>query len=301
MNQTLRALPAAAAAGLLAAACAQAPRLHHVALNASTPEDFLAAGHLTYELPATVVAIAPRARAAAGTDLEARTAPVPREPRQLYALVPDETLARVALGMEYLPGTRLPRELAVQTQDRRKAAINALGAIGVLGLRLAAPAAVAPAQILWPVVFNADDLLAGSGPGAHAAELACDASQHGRVVRVPCGTVQFAPVAADAVAHERFLERARDGTAAFPVAACRRADLALGGPLAPVRFSVLVSDARYVRFVRLPEKGRLSFHPVCGADVDPGGFTTADGWALAEQLAGELDAVRRERDKLRAP
>ena len=240
---------------------------------------------------------------------------------------------RTYLGAIYVPNTRLLSNLGVQVKDDRKQVVTALGSVLTALVATGAMAIVpdgrpdANAKPIFPFVHDAVEALDDLPPAERRKAtkelpIPCPAikvdpcKKAGLVAKKEkCGTVKYGPLPDDAVLRTQYLTAVGDKwTDTFPVPACRSAKLVLDGWTAvqdidiggstmswaahsDVTLETVVSDSSYVRVVRLPATGGITFHPSCGADVSVGEIATDPIWAAIAELGAQAKAIKEAQDE----
>lgn len=189
-----------------------------------------------------------------------------------------------ALSPAYFDGSLRLRTLDVEVRDHRLEAINTIGAI-VSGAAKIAGGGMAMAgesmglDLDLPIVI---DLAALKAAGDRPAPLPGN----------PGWTYQARFSDGDPAARGLLSRDQRGGVhGAILTAACRPMRIVLSSGDIKVPLTVTVADPEWLVSVPLPRKGTVSFHPLCGVDIQPGADTTTGTDVLAEALFKQIDAV----------
>jgi hypothetical protein len=224
-------------------------------------------------------------------------------------------LITTSLSATYLPNSLRLRVLTIEAKDHRLEAINTVGAIasgavalGEKGLSNPDPIeaakkqrAVSPslADLKLPVTIALADAKcqgpqeAGCVPAILADPASPPTNARPRALpRNPGWTYSLAFI--DNPRADGFLPQAAIGRVHGAVIAsiCRRAQLRLEhAGVAPVEGEVVVADPDWLEEAPFPTKGALTFHPLCGVDVQPESVTEITTDQLATAFFNQVSAV----------
>jgi hypothetical protein len=210
---------------------------------------------------------------------------------EVLAIAPRQhRLVETRVSPTYFPDSLRPRTLDIDVRDHRLEAINTLGAIasGVVGLAkgVAMAGSDRPAYALkLPIVIDLAEIRGQmSGSGTMAA----------RPLRDNPGWTISAAFADSPPGKRGFLPRADRVAvhAAIVVSTCRPLRITLEQREVHINLALTVADPDWLTPVPLPAKGSVSFHPLCGVDIQPGAETTIGTDALAEALFKQVNAIK---------
>ena len=302
---------------VMTAACAANPKMMHSQLISRVPADakvgsseFKARLGTTYRIPASLIVIADELNDSGQSTGGFTIASLPFESdgRIFIASQNDGVfkLTRTTLGATYQSNTRLLQSIGAQVSDDRPAFVAALGSIiGVLGMSEDG-ARKARVQFARPtVIVDAAQDLKGHGPTEKKSVLSCHDKGDGDRT---CGSVTYAELSTDSIQRNAYMAAVKDEwTDTFPVPACRNVTVCLIPPAtssgnsspgtSPVAYLHTVAyDPDYVRAVRLPPGGSISFHESCGVDVTIGESIGESVWTVIGELATQLKDIKDTRD-----
>jgi hypothetical protein len=209
----------------------------------------------------------------------------------------DDLFSRTQLAVTYLPNTYVITKLGVAVTDQSKAIITAVGSIavaavgaGILGFDEGAPPKLEHRLVL-PLIIDSTKLKLAA-PGAEESVM-CKFEDQGST-EVACGKVKYGPVSVDAISKTTYFLAVSDTwTTTIAVPACRRVSITMnkGGGLSREQIlETVINDPNFVRVVRLPSKGSVSFHTSCGYDIATDDAKNESVWTVLDAIGTQVKA-----------
>ncbi len=227
---------------------------------------------------------------------DAKVVLTPKEHREtMYAVVPDSSwvgTVRTNLKVSYFDTadtSHLIKIIGSEVQDDRTKIIAAIGAVAVAAATVAAFDSKA-IVIRLPVVVDSY------------------AAKDGEWKALPNNPLWFyrldvsIDVGATLESKAYFEKFGKETTSTFPISACRRATLHLKRHpdntqldktiQGDARFELMFADPDRVDTLAFPEKGSISLHAVCGADLITEKADIHTAWDLVEALMNQVKTVK---------
>ena len=215
--------------------------------------------------------------------------------REVLAIEPrTRHLVSASLSATYLPNSLRLKVLTVEAKDHRLEAINTIGALIKGGEALVTERSsgditvqgptkpVASAQLALPVIL---DLAEARKAQAAPQPLPLNPGWTYRLVFLDD------PAALGLLPHDRMAEVHK----AMIVSACRKAQLQLiwtAGGVPPVVLETSVADPDWLATYPFPSKGALTFHSLCGVDIQAQAVTEVTTDALATAFFNDVSQLR---------
>ena len=209
----------------------------------------------------------------------------------LFAIAPQSRhLVSTTAAPAYYPNSLRLKTLTVAAKDHRLEAINAIATLAAGAADLAKDGMNLSngdptiAQLELPVTIALADLRCTASP--------CALTKPPELPRNPGWT--YALTWRDDPAAAGLLARARMGEVhgAMVVSACRPARLTLTrAPDVTVILDVLVADPTWLVTVPFPAKGAMTFHSLCGVDVQPQAVTQVGVDEMAAAFANGVKQI----------
>ena len=221
--------------------------------------------------------------------------PIPSDDLTLRVTPVNDFFSANDLAVTKLAGTDIPLSVSNQFTDLTQSRVTAIGSLVSTGLSLLSAAQVDTKQTCDPkfpaTTIDADN--EALTDGFHAIDPS----------HPECWAYRFVvgthPHQADVVARASFKRYAFENRnlKAWPVPACLDGTMELSGPLAegtsPQDRTVAVSiplkiiDPAFVRLVGIPDKGAITMHPICDANVSD---TPVNKWSEAFDTLTAMEA-----------
>ena len=232
---------------------------------------------------------------------EVKTIVTPKEYTKgnLYAIVPEDNLwSTTNLSVSYVGDTHLIKQIGTEVIDHRKDYIEAVGAI-VGTAAVIKPLWIQAEQISLrlPVVIDVDEAFGKS----MWQRLSMDNDKWWFQLRAdsqnPNGTVDTKAF---------FDQFANKKTSSFGFSSCREAILyicyddsqpKIAIESAPVKIHLTVIDPSRLETLKLPDKGSLSMHDLCGADLTTQASGVASAGSLVTDVMNQVTAIKKAQDQ----
>lgn len=225
-------------------------------------------------------------------DAQALVTPAPSAYQ--YAIQPtDNALHQTKLNGTYIDNTRLFKSVGVDFQDQTVQIIQAVGAVAVAALALAT-VGERPQGLTLPVVLDASDpkkwnnWISIAGANANGWRY--------RIVKPAADELK------GSTEREAFF-RDYEGsdTNLLPVSACARTRVDITNDASGSMyksFFVTIADPDYLYTYKLPAKGAITMHSICGADVSVEGTNNGTLTALQalEAAFKQVEAIKAAQD-----
>lgn len=212
----------------------------------------------------------------------------------LYAVVPKDKwfgLVATNLSIEYVPNSRLIKTIGSTVDDNRLKVMQAIGS-GVVSL--AGMAVLGEGKDLRPPVFI--DFVPKELDGDYKA---IEDQPEGWWYRVIDNSPNL-----DGVGTQSYFDNHSDSkwftsTSTFPKSACRNVILSIaysvgvkpGVNSAALQFPLTVADPSLLWLYELPNKGKITSHEICGADIAPDKDSSSTAWDLLSEAFKQAKAV----------
>ncbi len=212
----------------------------------------------------------------------------------LYAVVPKDKwfgLVATSLSIEYVPNSRLIKTVGSTVDDNRLKVIQAIGS-GVAAL--AGMAVLGEVKDLRPPVFI--DFVPKELGGDYKA---IEDQPKGWWYKIIDNSPNL-----DGAPTQSYFDNHSDSkwftsTSTFPKSACRNVLLAIaysedgkpGVDSASLQFPLTVADPSLLWLYELPNKGKITSHEICGADIAPDKDTSSTAWDLLSEAFKQAKAV----------
>ena len=211
-----------------------------------------------------------------------------------FAMTPDDPFGvTTQMSITKVDNTELISSIGTEVEDHRVKYIEGAGAIvvGLLGIAWSGDKGTKEFQ---PISIDTYELLTSLKVGRGEGGGQASAVKKSGTQQAVDFTVSFGPVPDDAIDTKVFAAKASDeAQETIFYSACRSIKVHFkDGVLAGQTFSEVIADPRYVQTVKIPEKGKVSFHSSCGVSTSTESSGASDATDIGKALVSQTKSIR---------